>query len=181
MPPSTAVRAVALAALGGMLMFAGGGPVSAQEPEARPAQDVVVAPAGEEWVWPVADPFRLDGPYRAPAHAYGPGHRGVDLHPLDGLAVRSPAAGVIAFSGDVAGRGVVTVDHGGGLVTTLEPVESAVVPGTPVARGEEVGMLSVGGHARPGRLHFGVRLDGEYVNPLLLLGGVARAVLLPCC
>ena len=132
-------------------------------------------------MWPVADPFRLDEPYAAPAHAYGPGHRGVDLHPLGDLAVRSPAAGVIAFSGDVAGRGVVTVDHGGGLVTTLEPVESAPAPGTPVTRGEEIGMLSVGGHARPGRVHFGVRLDGEYVNPLLLLGGVARAVLLSCC
>ena len=41
--------------------------------------------------------------------------------------------------------------------------------------------LAAGGHAAPGLLHFGVRLDGEYINPLILLGGVPRAILLPCC
>ena len=48
-------------------------------------------------------------------------------------------------------------------------------------RGKRVGTVSLGGHAPAGTFHFGVRLDGEYVNPLLLLGGVPRAVLLPCC
>ena len=181
MPSSAAVRVLAVAAVAGVLFAAGAGPVLAHEAVQRTDGDVVVAPSGERWVWPVASPFRLEDPYEAPAHEYGPGHRGVDLHPLDDVSVRSPAAGVIAFSGDVAGRGVVTIDHGGGLVTTLEPVESAPAPGTPVARGEEIGVLGVGGHARPGRVHFGVRLEGEYVNPLLLLGGVPRAVLLPCC
>jgi len=95
--------------------------------------------------------------------------------------VRAPADGVVAFSGSVAGRGILTIDHGGGLITTLEPVESALEPGTPVRRGEDVAALAVGGHALPGTLHFGVRSDGAYVNPMLLLGGVPRAVLLPCC
>ena len=48
-------------------------------------------------------------------------------------------------------------------------------------RGDEVGVVALGGHTAAGALHFGVRLDGEYINPLLLLGGVPRAVLLPCC
>jgi len=74
-----------------------------------------------------------------------------------------------------------TIDHGRGLVTTLEPVSARVEVGTPVIRGEAVGELAVGGHAAPGALHFGVRYEGEYINPLVLLGGVPRAVLLPCC
>ena len=135
----------------------------------------------EAWVWPVAAPFRLDRAFVAPAHEYGPGHRGIDVAPQGALDVLAPASGVIAFSGPVAGRGILTIDHGDGLVTTLEPVDSELEPGTAVARGEVVGTLAVGGHAAPGRLHFGVRRDGEYINPLLLLGGVPRAVLLPCC
>ncbi|MFT4220044.1 MAG: M23 family metallopeptidase [Microbacterium sp.] len=136
----------------------------------------------EKWSWPVESPFRVDRPFIAPAHEYGPGHRGIDLLPLaGGDDVRAPASGAVAFSGQVAGRGVLTIDHGDGLVTTLEPVESELEPGAAVARGDSVGTLSVGGHALPGRVHFGVRLHGEYINPLLLFGGLPRAVLLPCC
>mgnify|MGYP001116210698 CR=1 FL=1 len=44
-----------------------------------------------------------------------------------------------------------------------------------------VGTVDVGGHTPAGAVHFGVREDGVYINPLLLLGGVERAILLPCC
>jgi murein DD-endopeptidase MepM/ murein hydrolase activator NlpD len=130
------------------------------------------------WVWPV-EQVQLLRPYEAPAHVYGPGHRGVDL--AAGEVVRSPADGTIAFAGAVAGRPVVTIDHGGGLVTTLEPVVTQLAVGDVVARAAPVGLLGEGGHTAPGVVHFGVRLDGEYINPLRLLGGVPRAVLLPCC
>jgi len=132
------------------------------------------------WVWPASN-FRLARVYVAPAHEYGPGHRGIDLALLGSSALVSPADGIVAFAGRVAGRGVLTIDHGGGLVTTLEPVDTALVPGAPVRGGEEVATLSLGGHSAPGELHFGVRLDGRYINPMLLLDGVPRAILLPCC
>lgn len=130
------------------------------------------------WVWPV-DEVQLIRRYEAPAHAYGPGHRGVDL--AADLSVRAPAAGRVAFAGMVAGRPVVTIDHGDGLVTTLEPVTTELAVGDAVSRGSPVGAVATGGHTGPGTVHFGVRLDGEYINPLRLLGGVPRAVLLPCC
>jgi len=132
------------------------------------------------WVWP-AERFRLARGYVAPAHEYGPGHRGIDIDLLGGAVVRAPADGVAAFTGSVAGRGILTIDHGNGLVTTLEPVDTMLTPGTPVSRGEDVATRSTGGHTAPGTVHFGVRMDGEYINPMLLLGGVPRAVLLPCC
>lgn len=130
------------------------------------------------WAWPVAQ-VQIVRRFEAPAHAYGPGHRGLDLA-SDGV-VRSPADGRIAFAGAVAGRPVVTIDHGGGVVTTLEPVVADLDVGDLVARAAPVGRLGEGGHTPPGVVHFGVRLNGEYVNPLRLLGGVPRAVLLPCC
>jgi len=159
-----------------------GGPPAATASEQANGDSVAEAAdlAEHGWTWPLA-PFRLERPFEAPAHRYGPGHRGIDLRALEHRSVRAPAAGVVAFAGAVAGRGILTIDHGDGLVTTLEPIETALSAGMPLNRGDEAGTIALGGHTAPGALHFGVRLHGEYINPLLLLGGVPRAVLLPCC
>ena len=161
--------------------------VASASPSANAATDLARPPVGSElatsardWAWPV-HPVRVVAGYVAPVHRYGPGHRGIDLTASDRADVRAPADGVIAYSGDIAGRGVVTIDHHGGLVTTLEPVAGELAVGERVAQGQRIGTASVGGHAAPGTIHFGVRLDGEYINPLLLLGALPRAVLLPCC
>lgn len=144
-------------------------------PRAEAAETDPLAHLG--WVWP-ATPAQVTRAFVAPAHAYGPGHRGIDLR---ADAVRSPADGRIAFVGVVAGRDILTIDHGGGLVTTFEPVVTELAMGDTVARAALVGRVSAGGHATPGTVHFGVRFQSDYVNPLRLLGGVPRAVLLPCC
>ena len=165
-----------------MLVFtvpAASPPANAVPRPARQAVGLELVPSAR-WAWPV-HPVRIVAPYVAPAHRYGPGHRGIDLAASDRAEVRAPADGVIAFSGDIAGRGVVTIDHDGGLVTTLEPVAGEPAVGERVEKGQRIGAASVGGHASPGTIHFGVRLGGDYINPLLLLGELPRAVLLPCC
>ncbi|MDX2375564.1 M23 family metallopeptidase [Microbacterium sp. LRZ72] len=131
------------------------------------------------WGWPVEPPYRLARPFQAPPHAYGAGHRGVDVASRGGDTVRAPADGVVAFAGTVVDRGVVTIDHGAGLVSSMEPVSPLAAAGDRVARGDVVATLSTGGHTEHGLLHLGARLDGEYVDPLALLGGIPRAVLLP--
>jgi len=142
------------------------------------AQAANVDPLADRgWAWPTA-PVRVLRPFVAPAHAYGPGHRGIDLA---AETVRAPADGRIAFVGPVAGRDIVTIDHGDGLVSTFEPVTTELTVGDIVARGSPVGLVAAAGHTGPGTVHVGVRLKGVYVNPLRLLGGVPRAVLLPCC
>lgn len=173
-------RSIAAVVTALVLVTGGSAAAATSNRQASPAGEARIE-TREAWTWPVAAPFRLDRAFVAPAHKYGPGHRGIDLEPRGGTDALAPAGGVVAFSGAVAGRGILTIDHGDGLVTTLEPVESDLAAGSPVQRGDVVGSLAVGGHSAPGRLHFGVRLHGEYVNPLLLLGGVPRAVLLPCC
>lgn len=172
-------RALLTGAMLAAILVSGAAPSHA-DPETDAATEPVGAPAGADWVWPLAR-FRLERAFEAPAHRYAPGHRGIDLRADPHEPVRAPAAGTIAFSGAVAGRGILTIDHGDGLVTTLEPIESELAAGVRVEQGEEVAALALGGHSPPGALHFGVRLDGEYVNPMLMLGGVPRAVLLPCC
>lgn len=185
------VRSLAGFAVAAVLL--GMGPVAPGTAAAVGAASVAVADAqpvwgararvasGTAWVWPVEGSFRIAERFVAPAHDYAPGHRGIDLEPLETGAVRAPAAGIIAFSGQVAGRRLLTIDHGDGLVTTLEPVIGELETGTVVSRAEVVGSMSLGGHAAAGTAHFGVRRDGRYINPMLLLGGVPRAVLVPCC
>lgn len=143
-----------------------------------------LADDAHRWLWPVPS-ARVVEPFRAPAHEYGAGHRGIDVRP-GGTAsgettVAAPDDGVVAFAGRVVDRDVVTIDHGGGVVSTLEPVTASVSAGDAIAAGDPVGTLSLGGHTPPGLLHIGARVEGEYVDPMRFLGGVSWAVLLPCC
>ena len=138
--------------------------------------------AGEPaWQWPIAGARTVVEPFRAPAHEYGPGHRGMDVAAPEGTVVRAAAPGVVAFRGSVVDRPLLTIDHGGGLVSTWEPVASSLSPGDVVLAGDLIGAVASGGHAARGTLHIGVRRDGAYLNPLPLFGEVPRAVLLPCC
>jgi murein DD-endopeptidase MepM/ murein hydrolase activator NlpD len=130
------------------------------------------------WSWPVDAPHVVARQFLAPATPYSAGHRGVDLRADAGSAVLAPADGVVRFEGIVVDRPVLSIDHGGGVVSSYEPVESVLVAGDVVHRGDVIGTLVAGRCAAP-CLHLGVRVDGEYLSPLLWLGGQPRAVLLP--
>lgn len=133
------------------------------------------------WSWPVDGARTVTAPFRAPAHDYGAGHRGVDVAAPVGTVVRAPADGIVAFRGVVVDRPLLTIDHGGGIVTTFEPLESSLTPGAPVVAGAEIGTVGRGGHTEAGQLHLGVRYNDVYINPMLMFGDVPRAILLPCC
>lgn len=133
---------------------------------------------GASWTWPTAAPHPIVGAFVAPETPYAAGHRGIDVSaPLDSI-VRAPADGVIHFSGFVVDRAVVSIDHGGGVISSFEPVVSDLAEGTIVRRGDPIGALQ-SGHCRAPCLHFGVRLNARYVSPLNYLGGMEASVLLP--
>jgi len=152
----------------------------------RPSSALMAAPhvvaatgARPQWSWPVPPPIVVVAPFRAPPTPYAAGHRGIDLAVDPGTAIRAAAAGRVSFAGPVAGRDVVAIDHGGGVVSAIEPVAATVTEGAAVSAGDVIGTVSSGGHCAGGCVHFGVRIDGEYVSPFLFLGGLPRAVLLP--
>jgi murein DD-endopeptidase MepM/ murein hydrolase activator NlpD len=157
-------------------------PGAASEPVRRPT-------ATTGWVPPLDRPPDALGvlvPFDPPEHDWLPGHRGVDLAAGAGEAVRSPAPGVVTFSGPVAGRDVVVVTHDDGLRTSLEPVTGSVARGTQVTAGTVVGAVQEpgrdgvhGGHCAGTCVHWGVRRGERYVDPLALLGERAPIVLLP--
>lgn len=143
------------------------------------------------YVAPVAGvdpPSGVVRPFDAPEHAWGAGHRGVDLVAPEGSGVRSPGPGVVTFAGQVARRGVVVVTHPDGLRTSLEPVAASVPVGTAVAAGSAIGVVESsradGGGTTPNHcaprscVHWGVRRGERYIDPLSLLDR-PRIVLLP--
>jgi murein DD-endopeptidase MepM/ murein hydrolase activator NlpD len=94
--------------------------------------------------------------------------------------VLSAGEGVVAFSGVIAGRGVITVRHAGGLRTTYEPVDHRLASGTVVHPGTPIGVVSAApGHCAPRVcLHWGAVEGQIYRDPLSLLG-FGRPILLP--
>ena len=130
------------------------------------------------WQWPVVGDHRIVRPFVAPATKYSAGHRGIDIEALPSGEVVSPAYGIVHFAGVVVDRPVVSIRHPDGVISSFEPVLSALAEGTTVARGSPIGIAGAG-HCEVSCLHVGVRVYGEYVSPLVYLGSVPRAVLLP--
>lgn len=150
-----------------------------------PVSDVAAANREEEstsgWMWPVAGQRSVIAPFRAPAHEYGPGHRGMDIRASPGAQLLAPTDGVVAFRGTVVDRPLLTVETDDGYVLTFEPVDSTHAPGDRVSSGAVLGVVASGGHSSAGSMHVGVRVNGDYLNPLPLFATLPRAILLPCC
>lgn len=137
------------------------------------------ATADAPWVWPTGS-LVVGRPWEAPADDYAAGHRGIDVPAQLGTTVAAVDDGTVTFAGQVAGRGVVTIDHGDGLRSTVDSVVPTVSTGDTVAQGDAVGTVSVG-HcpAADPCLHLGARLDDRYVDPTPYLPAAAWPVLLP--
>jgi len=102
------------------------------------------------------------------------GHWGIDYFgDSDGYA-DAAARGRVAFAGEVVGNLVVSIDHGGGLVTSYSYLgEPTVTRGQRVERGTRLGHLSPG--PIHDDLHFSVRIEGTYVDPETVLGCQPRS------
>lgn len=162
------------------LATAAGG--AAETPTADTRATMVVRPSGHGWTWPLEPQPVVLRQFDPPRRPWLSGHRGVDLGGTRGAEVRSPQGGTVVFSGWVVDRPVVTIDHGGGLRSSFEPVTGVSPVGAHVAKGEPVGTVALGDtrHCAPDDcLHWGVRSGEEYVDPLAFIEDRRPSVLLP--
>jgi murein DD-endopeptidase MepM/ murein hydrolase activator NlpD len=129
----------------------------------------VSTPTSGTWAWPVVGP--VIGTFDPPETPFGAGHRGIDIATNVGAAVTAPEPGIVVFAGRVGGELFITLDHGAGLTSTYSWVSSVLVrKGDSVPRGAAIA-LSGRGHpdSTVPHLHFGVRRDGVYLDPLSFL------------
>lgn len=129
--------------------------------------------------WPTNRPAPVVRHFDPPPQPWRPGHRGVDLLVLPGQAVHAPMAGTVVLAAVVVDRPVVVV-VAGDYRFSFEPVTATVPAGTRVAAGELIGVVANGYQHCPPRscLHWGLRIEGIYHDPLLLVRRY-RPVLLP--
>ncbi|NUW46708.1 M23 family metallopeptidase [Nonomuraea rhodomycinica] len=143
---------------------------------------LVASPAAADpavWRWPMAGPPRIVRPFAPPLERWLAGHRGMDLAAPPATPILAAGAGTVRYAGRLAGRGVVSVEHPGGLRTTYLPVAPSVRPGQHVSPGDLLGTLEAAtGHCAESCLHWGLIQPPRYLDPLLLLGR-ARIRLLP--
>ncbi|MEV1171109.1 peptidoglycan DD-metalloendopeptidase family protein [Nonomuraea sp. NPDC049784] len=123
------------------------------------------------WRWPLDGHPRILRPFAPPPEPWLAGHRGLDLAAPAATPVLAAGPGTVRFAGPVAGRGVITIEHEGGLRTTYLPVKASVRRGQPVTSGSRLGVVEAStGHCQESCLHWGLRRGTHYLDPLLLLG-----------
>lgn len=100
-------------------------------------------------------------------------HSGVDFADSAGTHIYAAEEGQVIYAGPKGTYGnAVMIDHGAGIVTLYGHCSSvAVQVGQIVKRGELVAYMGSTGRSTGPHLHFEVRLNGEFVDPMPYLRG----------
>lgn len=123
------------------------------------------------FTWPCPASSRITssfGDRESPTEGASSNHKGVDIGASAGSAVLAAADGTVVIATYSASAGnYVMINHGGGVYTVYMHMSSiAVSVGQEVSRGETVGAVGSTGYSTGPHLHFGLRINGTYVNPL---------------
>ncbi len=95
-------------------------------------------------------------------------HTGVDIGAAGGTNILAANSGKVIKAGWNNSYGyMVMVDHGGGVVTLYAHSSKLLVKtGDVVARGQAIALIGSTGMSTGNHLHFEVRINGKYQNPL---------------
>lgn len=149
-------------------------PTPTPRPAATPAPAGTPAPAtprpsSSGWGWPLIGPITQRFGESLTQYGY---HQGLDIDGDTGDPVRAARAGrvILAGYGDSCGGIQVQLDHGGGLQTWYRHLSAvAVKVGQRVDLGQVVGKVGNTGCSLGSHLHFAVRVNGTFVDPLRYL------------
>ncbi len=138
---------------------------------------VVKSPyTGGKMAWPVPGYSRITSNfgYRIhPIFKVKKLHTGIDIGAPSGVAVTAASDGTVVHVGTLGGYGkTVMVDHGGGIITLYAHNSSYVASvGQKVKRGATISKIGSTGNSTGPHLHFEVRKNGAYVDPIPWLKG----------
>ena len=99
-------------------------------------------------------------------------HTGADYAVPQGTPVLAVEDAIVALAGEFFFSGnAVFLDHGNGLISMYFHLHEVFVEqGDEVSRGDVIGAVGSTGRSTGPHLHFGVRWQGERIDPALLLG-----------
>ena len=142
-----------------------------QEEEARKkAQEKTVSIGNISFIWPCPSSSRITsgfGGRSSPTEGASSNHKGIDIGASSGSDIVAAADGTVTISTYSYSAGnYIMINHGGGVSTVYMHCSKLLVSvGETVKKGQVIAKVGSTGYSTGPHLHFGVRVNGAYVNP----------------
>lgn len=126
-------------------------------------------------IWPCPTSKRITSTFgrrKSPTKGASTYHQGIDIGAPTGEIVVSAAAGEVVISSYSYSAGnYIMINHGSGIFTIYMHLSKKIADvGQEVSQGQKIGEVGSTGYATGPHLHFGIRKNGSYVNPLTFVG-----------
>lgn len=126
-------------------------------------------------IWPCPSSKRITsnfGKRTSPTKGASTYHEGIDIGATTGSDVLAAASGEIVISKYSYSAGnYIMIDHGSGIFTIYMHLSKRLYEvGKEVSQGQKIGEVGSTGYSTGPHLHFGIRKNGSYVNPLTFVG-----------
>lgn len=123
------------------------------------------------FIWPVPASSRITSTFgnrNQPTAGASTYHKGIDIGASTGTKIVAAASGtVVTAAYSVSAGNYIMLSHGDGLYTVYMHCSKLLVSvGQTVSRGENIALVGSTGVSTGPHLHFGVNINGEYVDPL---------------
>ena len=150
--------------------------IKRQEEEARRKAEAAgktyntVSIGNIKFIWPCPSSSRVTssfGDRESPTEGASSNHKGMDIGASTGSNILAAADGTVTISTYSYSAGnYIMVNHGGGVSTVYMHCSQLLVSaGDTVKQGQVIAKVGSTGYSTGPHLHFGVRLNGTYVNP----------------
>ena len=150
--------------------------IKRQEEEARKKAEAAgqkyntVSIGNIKFIWPCPSSSRITsgfGGRESPTEGASSNHQGIDIGAPTGSNIVAAADGTVTISTYSYSAGnYIMLNHGGGVSTVYMHCSQLLVSaGDTVKQGQVIAKVGSTGYSTGPHLHFGVRLNGSYVNP----------------
>ncbi len=128
-------------------------------------------PSGGSFMWPATQGSSVSsyfGPRTSPTPGASTYHKGIDIPCPAGSDIVASAAGTVVISQYSSSAGYyIMIDHGNGISTVyMHNSQLLVSVGQSVEQGQVIAKAGSTGYSTNPHCHFGIMINGTYVNPL---------------
>lgn len=126
------------------------------------------------FIWPLPSSHIITSPFGfrvSPTPGASSYHEGIDIGaPTGSTIVASNAGTVVTASYSVGAGNYIMIAHGNGIYTIYMHCSKLLVfSGQKVSKGQHIGLVGSTGYSTGPHLHFGVSVNGKYVDPMSYL------------
>ena len=126
-------------------------------------------------IWPLPSSNRITsrfGKRSKPTKGASSYHQGIDIGASTGEKVIAAASGEVVISKySYSGGNYIMISHGSQIYTVyMHLSKRSVNEGDTVVLGQKIGEVGSTGYSTGPHLHFGIRKNGQYVDPLTFVG-----------